>query len=63
MLGHLSQTSRVHCLGREVHTLEFTTSAHEDPNVFFKNRTNPNKTLTPDCPLLTSHQAAKARVV
>lgn len=33
------------------------------PKCFFKNRTNPNKTLTPDCPLLTSHQAAKARVV
>ena len=30
--------------------------------LFFKNRTNPNKTITPDCPLLTSHQAAKARV-
>lgn len=55
---HLSQTSCMHYPEWEVHTPEFTTSPHEDLNVF-KSRRNPNKTITPDCLVLNSHWLAR----
>lgn len=47
----------------ETFTHQSSQPLHMKTQMFFKSRTNPNKAITPDCPLLNCHWLARTWVI